>query len=145
MADETFLSWPFFEEQHRGYAAELSGWCEANSGALHAESGDVGQDCRQLARLLGDAGVFRNAVPAAYGGTSERVDVRTLCLARQTLAYHAGLADFVFAMQALGTGAMIAGFALSEADAGSDEEGASEVQKVVIARAAIAAHGGGPR
>ena len=141
MADQTYLTWPFFEERHRTHATDLSAWCAANDADLHGESGDVREDCRVLARLMGEAGVFRNAVPAAYGGTSERVDVRTLCLTRQTLAYHSGLADFVFAMQALGTGAialsgsdalrqaylpavargeMIAGFALSEQEAGSD-------------------------
>lgn len=141
MADTTFLDWPFLDERHRDHATWLDDWCGAQGDALHLESGDVGADCRALARLLGDAGVLRHAVPAAYGGAAERVEVRTLCLTRQTLAYHHALADFVFAMQALGTGAIalfgqesvrraylprvaagewVAGFALSEKEAGSD-------------------------
>lgn len=141
MADDTFIDWPFFDDSHREHLAELDSWCAANAAALHIESDDVNADCRRLVALLGAAGVFRHAVPAAFGGTRERVDVRTLCLTRQTLGYHAGLADFAFAMQALGTGALalfgaesakarylpgvaagelIAGFALSEKEAGSD-------------------------
>ncbi len=141
MADESFIDWPFFDDSHRAHLAGLNSWCAANAAALHVESDDVNADCRRLVALLGAAGVFRHAVPAAFGGTRERVDVRTLCLTRQTLGYHAGLADFAFAMQALGTGALalfgaesakarylpgvaagelIAGFALSEREAGSD-------------------------
>ncbi len=141
MADDSFIDWPFFEESHRRHLAELSAWCTDHAEALHGESGDVNADCRRLVRLLGEAGILRNAVPAAYGGKTGRIDVRTLCLTRQTLAYHGGLADFAFAMQGLGAGAislfggdvvrtaylpkvatgdMIAGFALSEKEAGSD-------------------------
>ena len=141
MADQSFIDWPFFARHNRDHFAALKAWCGENDAALHAESGDVDADCRRLVRLLGDAGWLRHAVPAAYGGASEALDVRNLCLTRQSLAYHAGLADFAFAMQGLGTGAislfgteavkqnylprvaageMIAGFALSEAKAGSD-------------------------
>lgn len=141
MADSSLIDWPFFDEGHRRHFAELSAWCVANDGALHGESGDVDADCRRLVRLLGDAGWLRPAVPAAYGGATETLDVRTLCLTRMILGYHAGLADFAFAMQGLGTGAislfgsdavrqaylpkvatgeMISGFALSEEEAGSD-------------------------
>ncbi|WP_136161288.1 acyl-CoA dehydrogenase family protein [Sphingomonas flavalba] len=141
MADQSFIDWPFFAPHNRDHFAALKAWCGENDAALHAESGDVDADCRRLVRLLGDAGWLRHAVPAAYGGASEALDVRNLCLTRQSLAYHAGLADFAFAMQGLGTGAislfgteavkqnylprvaageMIAGFALSEAKAGSD-------------------------
>ena len=141
MADDSFIHWPFFDDSHRAHLAELNDWCAANAHALHVETDDVNADCRKLVALLGAAGVFRNAVPAAHGGTRDRVDVRTLCLTRQTLAWHSGLADFAFAMQALGTGALalagaetakvrylpgvaagelIAGFALSEKEAGSD-------------------------
>jgi acyl-CoA dehydrogenase len=141
MADQSFIGWPFFEQRHGDHYAALKRWCAANVDALHEDSGDVDGDCRRLVRLLGDAGNLRHAVPAAYGGSSETLDVRTLCLTRQTLAYHSGLADFAFAMQGLGTGAinlfgseaikqaylpkvasgdLIAGFALSEAEAGSD-------------------------
>lgn len=141
MADTSLIEWPFFDEGHRRYFADLSAWCVANDSVLHAETGDVDADCHRLVRLLGDAGWLRPAVPAAYGGASETLDVRTLCLTRMILGYHAGLADFAFAMQGLGTGAislfgsdavrqaylpkvatgeMISGFALSEEEAGSD-------------------------
>jgi acyl-CoA dehydrogenase len=141
MADKSFIDWPFFEDAHRAYFAALSDWCEAHDAALHQDSGDVDADCRRLVRLLGEAGWFRHAIPSAYGGASPVLDVRTLCLTRMVLGFHAGLADFVFAMQGLGTGAislfgseavqqaylpkvaageMIAGFALSEKEAGSD-------------------------
>ncbi|MGH7445712.1 MAG: acyl-CoA dehydrogenase family protein, partial [Longimicrobiales bacterium] len=90
---------------------------------------------------LGDGGWLRYVVPAAHGGAYDRLDVRSICLIRETLAYHAGLADFAFAMQGLGTAAItefgtdaqrshwlppvlrgeaVAAFAVSEADAGSD-------------------------
>ena len=141
MADTSFISWPFFEERHREHFKALSDWCRSNNAELHHESADVDVDCRRLVRLLGGAGWLRDTVPAAYGGTSPTLDVRTLCLTRMTLGYHSGLADFAFAMQGLGTGAislfgseavkqaylpkvatgeMIAGFALSEKEAGSD-------------------------
>lgn len=141
MADTSFIAWPFFDEVHRAHFAELSAWCAAHGAELDGETADVNGDCQRLVRLLGEAGVLRNAVPAAYGGSAGRIDVRALCLTRQTLAYHAGLADFAFAMQGLGsaaitlfgqeavraaylpkiaTGHMIAGFALSEKEAGSD-------------------------
>ncbi len=141
MADASFISWPFFEERHREHFKALSDWCRANDAELHHESADVDADCLGLVRLLGSAGWLRDTVPAAYGGTSPTLDVRTLCLTRMTLGYHSGLADFAFAMQGLGTGAIslfgseavkqaylpkvatgevIAGFALSEKEAGSD-------------------------
>lgn len=141
MADWSFLSWPFFEDRHAAHATALEDWCRANAAALHEESDDVDADCRALVALLGDAGILRHAVPAAYGGAGASLDVRTLCLTRQILGYHSGLADFAFAMQGLGTGALtlfgqeavkaaylpkvasgewIAGFALSEQEAGSD-------------------------
>lgn len=141
MADTSFINWPFFDDSHRAHFASLSQWCAAHDAQLHQESGDVDADCRRLVRLLGQAGWLRHAVPAAYGGASPALDVRTLCLTRMTLGYHAGLADFAFAMQGLGTGAIslfggeavrqaylpkiatgeaIAGFALSEKEAGSD-------------------------
>jgi alkylation response protein AidB-like acyl-CoA dehydrogenase len=107
--------------------------------ALHA--GNVDDQCRALVRACGDAGWLGLTVPAASGGRNARLDVRSLCLARETLARHAGLADFAFAMQGLGAGPIslfgsdalrarylprvqsgtaIAAFALSESEAGSD-------------------------
>ncbi|MEP7344877.1 MAG: acyl-CoA dehydrogenase family protein [Gemmatimonadaceae bacterium] len=141
MSDATFLGWPFFEETHRTLARDLDAWADANIDreALHA--GNVDDQCRALVRAYGDAGWLELSVPGAYGGRSAKLDVRSICLARETLARHAGLADFAFAMQGLGagpislygsdalrarylprvrTGAAIAAFALSEANAGSD-------------------------
>ncbi|MCC7271063.1 MAG: acyl-CoA dehydrogenase family protein [Alphaproteobacteria bacterium] len=137
MADVTFLEWPFLEPRHRALAGALDAWAaDAIGGDVHAHD-DVDGDCRDLAARLGRAGWLAHAVPDA-GGTH---DVRTLCLVRETLARWSGLADFVFAMQGLGTGpialfgtaeqrrrylppvrsgARLAAFALSEPDAGSD-------------------------
>jgi acyl-CoA dehydrogenase len=140
MADRSFLSWPFFEERHRRFASDLRAFAEAELHGLVDEH-DVDGSCRRLVRALGQAGWLRATVPAAYGGLFPSFDVRSLCLARETLAYHQGLADFAFAMQGLGTGSMtlfgsdelkrrylppvargeaIAAFALSEPEAGSD-------------------------
>jgi acyl-CoA dehydrogenase len=139
MADTTFLTWPFFQAEHRELRATLWAWCEQHLGEDNAA--DVEGACRALATALGKGGWLRHCVPAAYGGVGEMLDVRALCLTRETLGYHSGLADFVFAMQGLGSGAIslfgneqlkqaylpriavgeaIAGFALSEREAGSD-------------------------
>ncbi|HEY8382841.1 MAG TPA: acyl-CoA dehydrogenase family protein [Microvirga sp.] len=140
MADSSFLAWPFFEDHHRRYAAELRDWAAGEVGGL-VDHHDVDASCRRLVRALGQAGWLRAAVPAAYGGLHAGFDVRTLCIARETLGYQDGLADFAFAMQGLGTGSItlagsddlkgrylpavargerIAAFALSEPEAGSD-------------------------
>ena len=139
MADRSFLEWPFFDDHHRRLAEELDAWCAANLTGEHGA--DVDEACRALVRQLGEAGWLRYCVPAAYGGIHERLDVRSLAIIRETLARHDGLADFVFAMQGLGSGTIslfgneeqksfylpsvaagreIAAFALSEPDAGSD-------------------------
>lgn len=141
MPDSTFLAWPFFDAPHRELAERLRAWTKAQAGALAHPAGSVDDACRALVRALAESGWLRYAVPAAYGGVHERLDVRSLCLARETLAYASGLADFAFAMQGLGSGAIslfgsddqkrrwlpsvasgetIAAFAISEADAGSD-------------------------
>jgi acyl-CoA dehydrogenase len=139
MADRSFLGWPFFDDAHRQFAGALENWAaEALSAIPHD---DVDATCRALVGALGSAGWLRHCVPAAYGGASDRLDVRTLCLARETLARHHALADFSFAMQGLGSGPItlfgseelkrsylpavasgekIAAFALSEPEAGSD-------------------------
>jgi acyl-CoA dehydrogenase len=130
---------PFFDDLHRHLARELDNWCKSN---LHSDhDADVDDTCRGLVRQLGEVGWLRYCVPAQYGGQLPEIDSRCLCLLRETLAYHDGLADFSFAMQGLGSGAislfgsdelkerylpkvargeMIAAFALSEPDAGSD-------------------------
>ncbi|MCB5175769.1 acyl-CoA dehydrogenase family protein [Microvirga lenta] len=140
MIDATFLSWPFFEERHRSFAEELSAWAAHEIDPL-VDHDDVDASCRRLVKGLGEAGWLRATVPQTYGGLHPTFDVRTLCLARETLAYRDGLADFAFAMQGLGTGPItlfgsedlkrrylppvargeaIAAFALSEPEAGSD-------------------------
>lgn len=129
MSDVSFLDWPFFEPRHREVAAGLEGWCAAH---LPVDHGDVDAACRGLVADLGAGGWLQHS-----GGA---LDVRTLCLIRETLARHDGLADFAFAMQGLGMGAVslfgspeqrewlertragaaIAGFALTEPGSGSD-------------------------
>ena len=132
-----FLDWPFFEPAHRKLALELDVWAGAHLAHRHADDrASVDAACRALVRTLGSAGWTRYSVPDAA-----RFDVRALALIRETLAWHDGLADFAFAMQGLGSGAIslagsaelqaqylpdvaagrsIAAFALSEPDAGSD-------------------------
>jgi acyl-CoA dehydrogenase len=138
--DQTFLHWPFFEAHHRRFAADLRDWASREIHPL-VDHADVDGSCRRLVRALGEGGWLRAAIPAAYGGLFPSFDVRSLCLARETLAYEDGLADFAFAMQGLGTGSItlagsdelrarylpavargdaIAAFALSEPEAGSD-------------------------
>jgi len=138
--DASFLSWPFFENRHRQFANDLSAWAASDVKPL-VDHHDVDASCRRLVRRMGEAGWLRAVVPEAYGGLFASFDVRTLCLARETLAFHDGLADFAFAMQGLGTGPItlfgsdvlkarylppvargeaIAAFALSEPEAGSD-------------------------
>src|SRR5690606_33412020 len=101
MADRSFLSWPFFEERHREYAERLEEWCAAN---LPVDHHDVDAACRKLVETLGEAGFL---LPTAIDPNNPQpLDVRTLCISRETLARHDGLADFAFAMQGLGTGAI---------------------------------------
>jgi acyl-CoA dehydrogenase len=140
MPDRSFLDWPFFEERHRRFARELRAW-SADAIEPLVDHGDADATCRRLVECLGEGGWLRAVVPEAYGGLSAGFDVRTLCLARETLAYVNGLADFAFAMQGLGTGPItlfgsdelkrrylpsvgegvtVAAFALSEPEAGSD-------------------------
>ncbi len=140
MPDEAFLALPFFEARHRRFAEEISAFATNVATGL-VDHHDVDASCRRLVRALGEAGFLRHAVIAPHGGEAPSLDVRTLCLARETLAAAAGLADFAFAMQGLGTGPVslfgtkeqkerwlpavakgerIAAFALSEPEAGSD-------------------------
>ncbi|HEY0305517.1 MAG TPA: acyl-CoA dehydrogenase family protein [Longimicrobiales bacterium] len=139
MPDTTFLRWPFFDDTHRAVHWGLTHWRVPGLGV--GEPTDVDAESRRLCKLLGEGGWLRYVVPAEYGGLTAQFDVRSLCLIRETLAYQSGLADFVFAMQGLGTGAItlfgsdelkrhylprvaqgeaIAAFAISEAEAGSD-------------------------
>ncbi len=134
------LEWPFFEPRHRELAAHLDAWCAE---FLHSGHGaDVDAECISLVRALGQGGWLRHAVAGtALGGAAEVIDTRAICLLRETLARYNGLADFAFAMQGLGSGAIslagtpeqrerylpavargekLAAFALSEPQAGSD-------------------------
>ncbi|MDB5722038.1 MAG: hypothetical protein JWP15_2656, partial [Alphaproteobacteria bacterium] len=101
--DRSFLDWPFFDDGHRSLAVALDAWCAAEL-SQETEEEDVDAACRRLVRKLAAGGWLRYAVPAAYGGVHDRLDVRSLCLIRETLARWSGLADFVFAMQGLGSG-----------------------------------------
>jgi hypothetical protein len=82
----------------------LADWADATLPALPHD--DVDAACRARVKALGDAGFLKAVVPADYGGSHARLDVRTLCLAREILAARDGLADFAFAMQGLGTGSI---------------------------------------
>ncbi len=133
--DRGFLAWPFFNERHRELARELDDWCADNLDDRYAT--DLDNECRTLVRELGAAGFLKLCV----GDSTNRPDVRCLAIARETLAYHGALADFAFAMQGLGSGAIslfgtieqkrawlprvasgeaIAAFAMTEPECGSD-------------------------
>jgi len=135
MADKAYLAWPFFDTRHADLEAALDAWAAEHVGDVHGA--DVDADCRHLVRILGAGGWLHHAI--APDGAA--IDTRAICLIRETLARYNGLADFAFAMQGLGSGAIslfgttaqrerylprvargdaIAAFALSEPDAGSD-------------------------
>ena len=141
--DSATLDWPFFAESHRQLAANLDTWArrEITERLAGSDDQDVDEACRSLVKKLGTAGWLKYVVPAAYGGAHEQLDVRSLCIARETLSRISGLADFAFAMQGLGSGPIslfgsdslktkylgrvaagdtIAAFAISEMNAGSD-------------------------
>lgn len=140
MSDTNYLQWPFFERHHQELALSLDAWAARTVADHH--STDVDAACRALVRTLGQSGWLKHAVGGtAYGGSGNEIDTRAICLIRETLARHNGLADFAFAMQGLGSGAVslagteaqkrtylprvamgeaIAAFALSEPEAGSD-------------------------
>jgi acyl-CoA dehydrogenase len=135
MSDRSFLAWPFFEERHRALASQLEAWCETT---IHdAEADDPDEACRSLVQELGSAGFLKLTV----GDGGSRPDVRSLAICREVLARYHGLADFAFAMQGLGSGAIslfgtieqkrewlprvasgraIAAFAMTEPECGSD-------------------------
>ena len=131
------LALPFFDDVHRALATGLVDWAAHQ----HVDELDDRAACREWVQRLGDAGWLRYCVPAAFGGALPKLDSRALVILRETLAFYSPLADFAFAMQGLGSGAItlagtpvqqaaylphvasgkkIAAFALSEADAGSD-------------------------
>ena len=101
MPDATFLSWPFFDDAHRALAPALETWA-ATEIALHAnDERDVDALSTHFVRRLGLSGWLGYCVPKSHGGRLERLDARSLCLIRETLARGSGLADFAFAMQGL--------------------------------------------
>lgn len=137
--NQSFFELPFFSDEHRAYARALASW--AGERQWESEKDDVYHTSKRYVKDLGDAGWLGYQVPAAHGGIHEGLDVRSICIGRETLAYFSGLGDFAFAMQGLGagpislfgslelrerylprvaTGDAIAAFAISEADAGSD-------------------------
>jgi len=140
LPEQSHLDWPFFEERHRALAKDLDAWASKNIRAGH--EANVDEACRKIVRQLGEGGWLRYAIGGtAYGAASEAIDTRAISVIRETLARHSGLADFTFAMQGLGSGAItlfgtpaqkskylvrvrdgsfIAAFGLSEPDAGSD-------------------------
>ena len=141
MADRTFLDWPFFAEAHRNLARDLEPWALGEITPMHRYEQDIDAASREIVRRLGAGGWLRFVIPAAFGGAIERLDFRSICIAREILARISGLADSAFALQGLGTapislfgtelqkkrylppvcdGTSIAAFAISEPDAGSD-------------------------
>ncbi|MEY4725896.1 MAG: hypothetical protein RLZ36_523 [Pseudomonadota bacterium] len=140
--DSRTLRWPFFDDAHRQLRAALQQWASTHLQDVSHEAEHVDATCVDLVQRLGADGWLRHAIAGtAYGASHEVIDTRSLCLLRETLAWHHGLADFAFAMQGLGSGAIslfgtpaqkaqylprvakgeaIAAFALSETTAGSD-------------------------
>lgn len=135
MVDKSFLGWPFFADRHRTLADAIERWSADHLPVAHD---DVDRACRDLVARLGRHGFLKHSAPDP--DAPEPLDVRTLCLMRETLARHDGLADFAFAMQGLGggpislfgnaeqrrwlartrSGEAIAAFALTERESGSD-------------------------
>ena len=102
MSDSRYLDWPFFEERHRRLARELDAWAKDHVSQHHGA--DVDAQCRSLVRALGADGWLKHAVAGMPHGAQEQVDTRAICLIRETLARHSGLADFAVAMHGLGSG-----------------------------------------
>lgn len=144
MADRSFLSWPFLEPRHQDLYDSVDAWASANQAILHGEdesSAAAAETVRRIVAELGKSGLLATATGGGKGAFHGPLDARSLCVCREVLARHAGLADFAFAMQGLGTGPIglfgtqeqksrwlpavaqgkaISAFALSEAAAGSD-------------------------
>ena len=139
MTDKSYLHWPFFDDTHRTLATGIDAWAAEHAANLSHDNIDA--TCKELVRQLGKDGWLVHSTADPDGDPSKPVSVRSLCLMRETLARYAGLADFAFAMQGLGSGPislygseqqkqkylsgvrsgeLIAAFALSEPEAGSD-------------------------
>lgn len=134
-------SLPFFEAQHISLAEKISEWAQKHTISMEKEETSEEESAKAYVKALGSSGFLKFSVPKAYGGATEKLDVRSLCICRETLGKHSALLDFSFAMQGLGSGPIslfgnkeqcekylpsvskgekIAAFALSETGAGSD-------------------------
>ncbi len=142
MPIDIHLDWPFFEDRHRTLAAKAQEWAAKNLVVDASHEEDVDSASRKLVQLLGDAGWLKHAIGGTkYGAASDGIDTRSVCILREVLSFHSGLADFAFALQGLGSGAIslfgteaqkqkylsrvaggkaIAALAISEVNAGSD-------------------------
>jgi len=140
MQDSAQLNLPFFESKHEALSKNLHLWAKTHLNDV--DYPDVDAQCRQLVGQLGRDDWLKYCVAGQEnGGLYSQIDNRSICLIREILAKHSGLADFAFAMQGLGSGAIsiagskeqkerylpkvskgesIAAFALSEPHAGSD-------------------------
>ncbi|MCL2716163.1 MAG: acyl-CoA dehydrogenase family protein [Alphaproteobacteria bacterium] len=144
MSDRSFLSWPFLEERHALLHDRVEAWAKAHASMMHGEDdtgATAGRVVRRLVAEMGKEGLLATATGGRDGALTGALDARSLCICREVLARYSGLADFAFAMQGLGTGAIslfgtdeqkarylpavargevLAAFALSEQAAGSD-------------------------
>ena len=141
MDSADYLEWPFFEPRHRALNDKLAAWTASHQPLLDSNGHDIERVTRAIAAELGKAGWLRYLVPATSGGPLPAIDVRSLCLIRETLAFHSGIADCAFAIQGLGSapitlfgdaalkqkflpgmieGKRLGAFALSEPESGSD-------------------------
>jgi acyl-CoA dehydrogenase len=126
---------PFFTPEHRNLAPVVAQFTAREIEPHAGVEDDVEGLARHFVRLLAGAGFLNYAVAAP------KLDIRALCLVRETLSYSSSLADLAFVMQGLGTyaiaqaapdhvrdfwlaralqGKAIAAFALTEPEAGSD-------------------------
>src|SRR2546421_10774431 len=141
MPDRSSLAWPFFDPEHQNVVNQAQALITNNADRFRSDGPEDGdQRCRAFVQTFGNR-LLKYAVPAPFGGQKEELDIRSICLIREALAYHSGLADFAFAMQGLGSGPIslfgsdeqkrrwlpsvvsgdaIAAFAISERHAGSD-------------------------
>ena len=105
MQDSSYLNLPFFDSNHESLSKNLHEWAKSH---LHdVDHTDVDSQCRQLVSQLGRDGWLKFCISGqGYGGQHEQIDNRSICLIREILAKHSGLADFAFAMQGLGSGAI---------------------------------------
>ena len=137
--DKSYLNWPFLEDKHRTLARDIEFWAQQNLDYAPHPHVNVDAECKSLVQKLAMGGFLKHSV--ALRQDNKKLDVRSMCLIRETLARHSGLADFAFAMQCLGSvaislfgtdeqqqeyltavraGEKVAAFALTEPDAGSD-------------------------